>query len=69
MELQKSSYSEKRNQSVELPDENAMTAAEKLASRGMILYDKVNATETGEVVETKKWDELAKQKNKKQTKK
>ncbi len=68
MELQKSSYTEKRNQSVELPDENAMTTAEKLASRGMILYDKVNATETGEVIETKKWDELAK-KNKKPTKK
>jgi cyclopropane fatty-acyl-phospholipid synthase-like methyltransferase len=68
MELQKSTYTEKRNQTLELPDENAMTAAEKLASRGMILYDKVTSIETAEVVETKKWDELAK-KNKKQTKK
>jgi len=68
MELQKSTYTEKRNQTLELPDENSMTAAEKLASRGMILYDKVTSIETAEVVETKKWDELAK-KNKKQTKK
>lgn len=69
MELQKGLYTEKRSQTLELPDEKIMTSAEKLASRGMILYDKLTSQENdANLIESKKWDELAK-KSKKQTKK
>ena len=64
MESANSKYNDKRESShVELPDQSTLSQAEILATRGMVLYDRLEQkTSEEETADTKAWDTVAKRK-------
>lgn len=70
MESIDSVYTEKRQQGkVDLPDTKDLSAVEIQAMRGMELVGRIDPKTEGVVVENKKWDEVAKRRSKRNTKK
>lgn len=62
MESANAKYTDKRQTSASLPDTSVLTPQELLATRGMVLWDKVEKTED-DIVKNEKWEAVAKKKS------
>lgn len=63
MESANAKYNDKREGvPVELPDSSSLSQAEMLATRGMVLYDRLESSKEQEAADTKAWDTVAKRK-------
>lgn len=65
MESANSKYTEKRAVQIELPNTTTLSSDEMLATRGMVLYDRVEQQQSSEAAEkevedTKQWEAVAK---------
>ena len=62
MEAPNAKYTDLRSEPLALPNETSLTPSEMQATRGMVIYDRIEKTEQQEEIDSKKWNDLAKKK-------